>query len=65
MPTLEFRIKKNGEVSIEGKNCTGETCSILSKPFEDALGVVTDTQKKPEYYVELDGVEQRVGEGNE
>ena len=38
-----------GEVQIEGKGFAGTECEKFTKAFEDALGVVTDRQKKPEH----------------
>jgi hypothetical protein len=59
---IRFKIKKDGTVESEGVNCTGDLCKVLSKPFEDALGVVTSTQDKPELYVEFESQTQKVSE---
>ena len=60
---LEFIIGSKGEVSIEGIDCTGTECTVMSKPFEDALGGNEVSKNlKPEYFVQLDPVEQKVGE---
>lgn len=60
---LEFVIGSKGEVSIEGIDCTGTECTVMSKPFEDALGGNEVSKNlKPEYYVELDGEQVKVSE---
>lgn len=59
---LTFKIDKKGIVTMEVAGVQGMNCSDITKAFEENLGVVTDVQQKPEYYVELEGTKQYVGE---
>lgn len=47
---IEITIEKNGDVSVEGKNIAGADCVKLTAEIEKALGVVTATKKKSEYF---------------
>jgi hypothetical protein len=40
----------DGQVSMEGKGFAGKTCDEAMGAFEQALGVVTNRQNKPEYF---------------
>ena len=40
----------DGEVHMEGKGFPGKSCDEAMAVFEQALGVVTDRQNKPEYF---------------
>ncbi len=64
MSKIEFRIDKHGEVNLEISGVTGAKCQELTKPFEDALGIKVDSQNKPEFFVELEGMEVHVSESN-
>jgi hypothetical protein len=61
MPTIDFRIDKKGEVHIDVKCAEGVSCEAITKAFEDALGGTVETQRKPEFYVEYDDLQQKVG----
>lgn len=56
--SIEFIIAEDGKVSLEVNGCTDpEECKILTQPFERALGTVTDSTVKPQFYQELDKTE--------
>lgn len=60
---VNFRISADGKVHIDVEGVHDATCEQLTKAFEDALGgEIEDVQRKPEFYVCLDGVEQHVYE---
>lgn len=60
MKQIEIIVDKQGGVKIEAKNFTGTSCSDATRPFEQALGVVTHDQFKTEYYAtESEQVEER------
>jgi hypothetical protein len=61
MATIEVRIK-NGEAHIDVLGVTDASCAELTRHLESALGTVEECQRKPEYYVELDGIKQYVQE---
>ena len=58
MAKLIVKILPNGNTEIEGVECSGEMCKIKARPFEEALGTVTDFVEKPEYYQETIKEEQ-------
>lgn len=61
-----FRIDRNGDVHMDVQGVEDASCAQLTAAFEEALGgEIADIQHKPEYYVELDGVENRQYEGEE
>lgn len=62
---IKFRISRTGEVNIEVDGITGASCQQITKAFEDALGVKTDSQVKPEWFIELEGTRQYVSEDGE
>jgi Protein of unknown function (DUF2997) len=49
---IEFRISRDGEVKLEVSGVDGASCEQITKAFEDGLGVVTDVQKKSEYFLD-------------
>lgn len=50
-PELEFLISPDGTtVTVEGHHFVGKECETISKPFEEVLGTVTKSVKKPEYH---------------
>jgi hypothetical protein len=59
--TIEIRIKK-GQIHMDVEGVHDATCADITKVLEQALGVVEDVQRKPEYYVELDNLEQKIYE---
>ena len=40
----------DGEVHMEGKGFQGKSCDKAMAVFEQALGVLTERQNKPEYF---------------
>lgn len=46
----EVRISPMGVVQMEGKNFTGDACSVLSEKLRAALGGGGDTDLKPEFF---------------
>jgi len=50
MKQIEIVVDKTGSVKIEAKNFSGTSCADATRPFQNALGVATDNQFKPEYY---------------
>jgi imidazoleglycerol phosphate dehydratase HisB len=63
MKTIRFRIDKKGEVHIDVEGVADATCEQLTKAFESALGgEISDVQRKPNYYVELDELTQSLYE---
>jgi methyl coenzyme M reductase subunit D len=61
--TIELRIK-GGKVNIEVSDVEDATCEQITKALEE-LGEVEEVQRKPEYYVELEGMEQKIYEDEE
>ncbi len=59
MATISFRIAKDASVNLEVSGTTGANCEQITRAFEDALGTKVDSQQKPEYFVQLDGIEQQ------
>ena len=45
----EVRISPFGTVTIEGKNFTGDACSLMGNKLRDAIGG-GDTDLKPEFF---------------
>ena len=64
MANLHFKIGKSGDVEIEVDNAPGTTCLDLTRAFENALGIKTDSQMKPDLVDVLDGMEINVTEDN-
>lgn len=62
MAKLAIVIKKDGKVEIEGQDCTGEVCHRLSRPLEEALGIVEENRDKPELFIDLVEETQSVSE---
>ena len=62
-PIIKIRIDARGECHLEVCGVTGTSCEELTRPILEALGGDTrDVQHKPNYYVELDAIEQYVTE---
>jgi hypothetical protein len=47
---LEIAISDTGEVTINVLGSKGKKCIDMTKELEDSLGVVTNFEKKPEFY---------------
>lgn len=59
--TIEIRIKK-GKINIDVDGVQDATCADITRCLENALGTVDEVTRKPEYYVELDNMEQHIYE---
>lgn len=62
-----FKINRDGNVDIEVNDVEDASCAEITRAFEEALGEVKEVQRKPNYYVELEGIEnyQYESEGEE
>lgn len=49
-PTVEVTIQATGEVVIDAVGFKGADCEKATRYLEEALGVVGQKQKKPEYH---------------
>jgi hypothetical protein len=54
MALITFKIDKQNKVHIDVSGVEDASCEDITRAFEEALGVKTDIQRKPNYYVELD-----------
>ena len=61
MAEIIIKIKK-GKVSFEVNGAQGQSCEALTAALEKAIGAKEDVQRKPEYYVELDELTQKLYE---
>lgn len=59
MAEIIVKIKK-GKASFEVNNAQGSSCEQLTAALERALGQTESVQRKPEYYVELDEMTQKI-----
>lgn len=50
---------KNGKAVVEVQGAAGQGCTELTKKIEDALGTSTNSEFKPEFYVQGDQGEQQ------
>lgn len=55
---IEFVIK-GGKVAIDVIGASGPVCEMLTKDIQEKLGVVTDMQKKPEWYAQTETTQQQ------
>ena len=49
---LEFSIDDDGKISIKVIGAQGAECLELTKAIEEALGIVVDRKKTPDFYVQ-------------
>jgi len=49
-PTIEIIVQSTGELRIDGLNFKGADCEQATQYLEDALGVVGQKTRKPEYH---------------
>ena len=49
-PTIEVIVAPNGEIQIDAVGFKGVDCEKATRYLEEALGVVSDRVKKPEYH---------------
>ena len=60
--TIEITIGPDGQIAIEAVCFKGADCESATKYLEEALGVVGQKTKKPEYYQrQHGGQKQRLG----
>lgn len=50
MQEMEISVSPTGEVKIEVKGATGDSCLLVTKDLENSLGTVEDRQYKAEFY---------------
>ena len=48
---IDVVVAPNGEVTIAPVGFKGKACEAATKAIEEALGVVTNTTRTPEYYL--------------
>ena len=53
---------KNGKTTFEVVGAEGKKCEELTAALERAIGQKESSQRKPEYYVELDELTQKLFE---
>jgi hypothetical protein len=49
-PTVEVTIQPTGEIKIDAIGFKGADCEVATAYLEEALGQVSQKQKKPEYH---------------
>lgn len=58
MARIQFTIRPDGEVEIDVSCASGASCEDITKAFEEGLGgEVTERDRKPEYWHEVELVE--------
>ena len=51
MAEVTIKISKDGDkVEVDSENFVGESCMNITDKIAGALGSITDSDKKPEYY---------------
>ena len=58
--TIKFTIKQDGTVTEEVIGAVGNECESLTKNIEEKLGVVQRVEHKPEYYQQIQTIEDHV-----
>ena len=56
---------KDGKINIEVSGVEDATCTQITQALERALGEVENIQHKPQFYNELDGIENYAYEDEE
>lgn len=59
---VEIRIDKEGQAHFDVIGGSGADCTELTRAFEEALGTKISTQHKPEYFLDLEDLEQEIYE---
>jgi len=60
--TIEIIVSSNGETQIDAVGFKGADCEQATRFLEEALGVVSNRMKKPEYHQSrLTRLQQRAG----
>ena len=49
-PSIEVIVSPNGEIQIDALGFKGADCEKATRYLEEALGVVSERVKKPEYH---------------
>lgn len=62
---IKVVIHKNGEVTTEVSGVTGSLCESITRALHEALGGEVEVNFKPEHFVEISGIEQKVFENDE
>ncbi|MDB5096899.1 MAG: hypothetical protein JWM80_1320 [Cyanobacteria bacterium RYN_339] len=63
MQELEINISPSGEVKIEVKGAHGDSCLMITRDLENALGQVEDRQYKAEFYEQNEQNNQQWNQG--
>ena len=58
-PTIEIVVSSAGEFTIEGVGFKGAGCEKATKFLEEALGVVSTKEKKPEFHQQATAQQQQ------
>ena len=62
MKQIEIVVSPIGDISIDAVGFKGSDCEQATKFLEEALGVVAQKQKKPEYHQQnINKAQQRIG----
>jgi hypothetical protein len=62
-PTIEIIVSPAGEIQIDAVGFKGADCEKATRFLEEALGVVADRVKKPEYHQRnTPKLQQRLGQ---
>jgi len=60
--TMEVIVSRTGEIQIDAVGFKGADCERATRYLEEALGVVSDRVKKPEYHARANTqTKQRLG----
>ena len=59
---IKIRIDSEGQAHFDVEGGSGIDCESLTRAFEEALGSKINTQYKPEYFCELEDLEQEIYE---
>jgi hypothetical protein len=57
--SIEIEFAENGDVKIEAVGFKGQGCEAATKAIEEALGIVKDRKKKPEYNQQVVGQQKK------
>ena len=61
-PTIEVIVSPNGEIQIDALGFTGTDCEQATRYLEQALGVIDNRVKKPDYHIRnTSRTQQRLG----
>ena len=57
--TIEIIVSPRGDISIDAVGFRGPDCEKATRALEEALGVLQQRNKKPEYVVKANSVAQQ------